>query len=48
MGGDLSTMTAYKTFRQTFVAKKATEKDAEKKIEYWYKKKNLGIIAKLS
>lgn len=41
-------MEAYKTFRQFFVAKNATLKDAEKKIEYWYKKKNIGIIAKLA
>lgn len=41
-------MAAYKTYREFFIAKKATEQDAEKKIAYWSKKRNLGIIAKLA
>lgn len=46
-GGDLSDFSSFKVFKAIFFGKNASEADAQKKINYWSKKGNVGIVAKM-
>lgn len=48
INGDLGTFQAFITFKEAFFGKKTTDAEAKKKIEFWSKKGNLGIIPKMA
>ena len=46
--GDLGNFDAFIKFKNIFFGKNANNKLAQKKIDYWDKKKNIGIVAKMA